>query len=44
VQGNSVIAKWDAKNDFSRDVASGVYIFWIRANGMVKIGKVAIIK
>ncbi|MEK8023679.1 MAG: T9SS type A sorting domain-containing protein, partial [Candidatus Hydrogenedentota bacterium] len=42
--GINIIGKWDAKNDHGRDVASGVYIFWIRANGQVKVGKVAIIK
>jgi hypothetical protein len=43
-QGGFTIAKWDAKNDYGREVASGVYVFWIRANGQVKIGKVAVIK
>lgn len=42
--GTNIIATWDAKNDYGRDVASGIYVFWIRANGQVKIGKVAIIK
>lgn len=42
--GTNIIGKWDGKNDHGRDVASGVYLFWIRANGQVKVGKVAIIK
>ncbi|RMH57615.1 MAG: hypothetical protein D6679_06220 [Candidatus Hydrogenedentota bacterium] len=42
--GTHLIAKWDARNDFGRKVASGIYIFWIRANGQVKIGKIAVIK
>lgn len=42
--GTVLIAKWDAKNDSGRDVASGVYMFWVRANGQVRIGKIAIVK
>jgi hypothetical protein len=43
-QGGYTTAIWDARNDFGRDVASGVYVFWVRAAGQTKIGKVAVIR
>lgn len=43
-QAAGLVAYWDAKNDYGRDVASGVYLFWVRGAGRTHVGKVAIIK
>ena len=35
---------WDGRNEAGEKVASGIYLFWFKADNKEKIGKVAIIK
>lgn len=41
----SKVARWDCKNEYSRDVASGIYIYLITSNpGKKAQGKIAVIR
>ncbi|MDI6792229.1 MAG: T9SS type A sorting domain-containing protein [bacterium] len=41
---NSMTAIWDARNEHSRDVVSGIYIYLLKCDKGTKQGKIAIIR
>ena len=41
---DSKIAKWDGKNDYGNDVASGIYVWLAKAEGRKSTGKLALIR
>ncbi|MEW5693866.1 MAG: hypothetical protein AB1765_11300, partial [Candidatus Hydrogenedentota bacterium] len=43
-QGNNIELRWDIKNDAGREVASGMYIYYIKTARDKRIGKIGIIK
>ncbi|HPN31859.1 MAG TPA: carbohydrate-binding module family 20 domain-containing protein, partial [bacterium] len=42
--GNSVTLKWDVKNKYGREVASGIYIYILKTGSSKKIGKLGVVK